>query len=145
MGDHGWPFEVQARWGMPIIGTTGHNWHLLAIHRTMFERIGFFDENFYPAYFEDSDWIHRATLVGVQRESDQWQEVWINAITWGSAQHQVVDMPAEPLIKYFEEKWGPGSRHGPRWDRPFQSRPLDYWESPSIPELVRKYELKNWW
>lgn len=38
-------------------------WHCIALHRFIFESIGFFDENFYPAYYEDSDFIRRMELA----------------------------------------------------------------------------------
>ena len=37
----------------------------------MFSRIGRFDEDFYPAYYEDSDYIYRMNLAGITQTIDK--------------------------------------------------------------------------
>ena len=37
-------------------------WHLIAFHRRTFDAVGWFDENFYPGYFEDADFGRRVAL-----------------------------------------------------------------------------------
>jgi hypothetical protein len=56
----------------PIISTR-FGWKLLAIHRTTFEAVGFFDEGFWPAYYEDTDFLYRMGLAGLPspRENGQ--------------------------------------------------------------------------
>lgn len=39
-------------------------WSIFAISEKLLEEVGFFDENFYPAYFEDNDYHHRLKLKG---------------------------------------------------------------------------------
>lgn len=39
------------------------NWCSMVIPRLMFDKIGMFDEEFYPAYFEDNDYAYRMKLV----------------------------------------------------------------------------------
>jgi len=39
-----------------------HGWHCIAIRSTVFDRVGTFDENFYPGYFEDLDYGYRVIL-----------------------------------------------------------------------------------
>lgn len=39
-------------------------WKLLAIHRTVLERVGLFDEVFSPGYFEDTDYLIRLARAG---------------------------------------------------------------------------------
>jgi len=46
------------------------NWSVLLINRDLYEFIGDFDEDFYPAYFEDSDYIYRVKLKGLLHEID---------------------------------------------------------------------------
>lgn len=36
--------------------------------RALFERVGWFDERFFPAYFEDNDFAYRMNLAGIQRQ-----------------------------------------------------------------------------
>jgi len=44
-----------------------HAWNFFLIRRTTIERVGQFDENFYPAYKEDQDYSYRCILAGVER------------------------------------------------------------------------------
>lgn len=39
---------------------------LAAINRSGLEKIGYFDENYFPIYFEDIDWHYRAKLAGLK-------------------------------------------------------------------------------
>lgn len=48
-----------------------HNWSVFLISKEVYERVGKFDEFFYPAYYEDSDYIRRMELSGVKRVIDK--------------------------------------------------------------------------
>lgn len=42
----------------------GYGWHLTALSRALIERVGHFDEVYYPAWFEDADYSYRMILTG---------------------------------------------------------------------------------
>lgn len=44
-----------------------HAWNFFLLGRRAIERVGFFDENFYPAYKEDQDYSYRCHLAGLRR------------------------------------------------------------------------------
>lgn len=44
------------------------NWSVVLINKDLYEYIGDFDEDFYPAYFEDSDYMYRLKLRGLLHE-----------------------------------------------------------------------------
>jgi len=44
------------------------NWSVILINKDLYEYIGEFDEDFYPAYFEDSDYMYRLKLNGLLHE-----------------------------------------------------------------------------
>jgi len=44
------------------------NWSVLLINKDLYEYIGEFDEGFYPAYYEDSDYMYRLKLHGLLHE-----------------------------------------------------------------------------
>jgi GT2 family glycosyltransferase len=44
-----------------------HSWNFFAVHTGVVSRVGWFDENFYPAYKEDQDYSYRCRLAGVKR------------------------------------------------------------------------------
>lgn len=137
-----WMRQMREFWGSRVIEATGHSWHLIALHRATFERVGLFDENFYPAYFEQVDWCRRLKLVGWERA---FERVWVNALSQGAALHnQTVSCPAPPLLAYYADKWG-----GPKLEEthqlPWGDQPLDYWPQRTIPELAEAYNLDIWW
>ena len=44
------------------------DWNFFAINVWAISKVGWFDENFYPAYKEDQDYAYRCRLAGVQRK-----------------------------------------------------------------------------
>lgn len=137
-----WLKQMKTFWGATVIEADGHSWHLVAINRGVFEKIGYFDENFYPAYFEQIDFCYRMRMLDLEK---MWPRVWVNALSQGVGLHnEVIQVPAQPLLDYYKEKWG-GDKGKERFQYPFNRRKLDYWERPSIPEMAKKYNLKEYW
>lgn len=141
-----WRWQMNEFWGAKVIEADGHSWHLIAIHRTCFERIGLFDTNLYPAYFEAEDWCYRLRMVGLEQG---FIRVWVNALSQGSALHNlIVSCPAEPLLDYMRRKWG-GPKGEETFVQPFGSKPLGYFEEEPIPVLAERYGLGErgvgWW
>lgn len=141
-----WVEQMERFWGHPAIECDGHSWHLICFNRGVFETIGLFDERFFPAYFEGIDFSRRMKHAGME---GAWPRCWVNALSQAVAGHgQVVSTPAQPLLDYYERKWG-GPKGEERWDVPFGDKPIDYWEPAAIPDLAREYELgeygKDWW
>lgn len=137
-----WVKQMEAFWGAPCIEADGHSWHLIAIHRSVFEKVGLFDENFYPAYFEQIDFCYRMRMLDLE---GSWPRVWVNALSQGVAiANETIRVPAAPLLAYYAHKWG-GAKGEERFKIPFDSWPLDYWVAESIPELAIKYKLEVWW
>lgn len=104
-------------------GPEGGNfsWHCTAIRRDVIERVGYFDPNFYPIYFEDIDYDLRINKAIPDRN---WLILPIDATEMGVG-HGVtlggVQSPSEPLIAYFATKWGrhPSATMLREYDRPF--------------------------
>ncbi len=51
----------------PMTNTQGHGFSFFKIRRDLFLKIGFFDEGFAPAYYEDTDYLRRMQLAGIER------------------------------------------------------------------------------
>jgi hypothetical protein len=83
-------------------------WHLIAFSRELIEKVGYFDENFYPAYYEDLDYAWRVKLA-YDLTPPYWPKVEVDATLAGVA-HGVkkagVRVDSEKLEAYFEKKWG---------------------------------------
>lgn len=50
-------------------GESGNAFSLFMLKHLVFETIGPFDEHFYPAYYEDNDYVRRLTLAGLSLTS----------------------------------------------------------------------------
>ena len=44
------------------------SWSVILISKYMYDYIGDFDEIFYPAYYEDSDYLYRMKLKGIRQD-----------------------------------------------------------------------------
>jgi len=49
-----------------VVFRTNHAWHCVGINKKVVDAVGYFDENFYPGYFEDCDWDHRVRMLEEQ-------------------------------------------------------------------------------
>jgi hypothetical protein len=114
-------------------GAIYEGYHMVAIHRDVFNKIGLFDENFYPGYGEDSDWGVRLGLAdirfdsfydagnttigsGLNKRSGDWMWDTTSPLRTGR------------MDDYFAHKWG---GHPPTFTHPFNNpdNGLDYWPS----------------
>lgn len=106
--------------GFGIIGDT-HN--LCLFKRSVFDKIGYVDVNFYPAYFEDNDYARRAQLAGVKliRISDaKYFHFWSRTIhEAGQSSTNGKYFPKNE--KFYTKKWG-GKPGKEKWKRPFQDK-----------------------
>lgn len=133
---------------------TQHGWHLICFKPETFKRVGLFDENFYPAYFEDSDMIRRLELTGIHNPMSKTQripKVEIAAGFQGDA-HAVKSGLKVNFVaceNYFVDKWGHPNDFSSQEKRdhmfqyPFNNpkNGLDYWEPQTIEDLRENYEL----
>lgn len=141
-----WRRQMETFEGSNIIENSGNSWHLTAIHRAMFERVGLFDSNFYPYAIEQIDWCRRLHVLGLE---GGWPKPWVNAMSTGVAAHNmIVSTPAGPLLRYYEDKWN-GPKGEEKWDRPWGDKDLSYFEDVPIPVLAERYGLGEygvgWW
>jgi GT2 family glycosyltransferase len=108
-----------------VLGTDGVGiWYIcsgafFAISRETIDRIGWFDEKFWPAYYEDTDYWRRCDLAGVVRREVPGaiaEHVGSGAIKAGA------QFPN--LEPYYIEKWG-GKPGEERFTVPFNYKPLE--------------------
>lgn len=138
-----WVEQMERWWGHNVIEADIHSWHLIALHRRLFEEVGLFDENFH-AYFEQIDWCYRLRMKGLEHS---FIRAPINALSTGVGQHiQFVDCPAKPLLDYYADKWG-GQKGEETFVQPWGNKPIGYWPEVSIPDLANRYGWADgrWW
>lgn len=114
----------------------GHNevfgWHLTAFHKSVFEQIGRWDQNFTPYGFDDIDLSIR--IRKHFKETTKW-DTYPCDVHDTTMSHSInlagVESPSGPRILYFVEKWGrhPGAYQLGEYEHPFNNaeHSLAYW------------------
>jgi GT2 family glycosyltransferase len=100
------------------------------------QKVGLFDENFYPAYFEDNDHFRRMFLASgeilgvptfnaIHGEAPNWGSCTINSDPVLQRKNAITFVN---LRDYYIRKWG-GEPGAEKFSKPYnQDVPLDYWE-----------------
>jgi GT2 family glycosyltransferase len=100
----------------------GMNHSCLIRKRSVFERVGYYDVNFYPAYFEDNDFARRCDLLGIKYgtvDSASFYHFWSRSIYEGGIKE--LNSQRFPLNRdYYVNKWG-GSVGNDSHTSPFNS------------------------
>jgi hypothetical protein len=136
-------------WGM-IPGPA--HWHTVVLTLALFDRLGEFDENFFPGYYEDIDMIRRGLLAGIDIGAGEA----VLDLTCGAPGHGVDALrhnwPGKPTINYdaladyWWAKWGLPVNDAGDLTRghvtPFgKDVPLSWWEPVTIDELLVRYGI----
>lgn len=126
--------RTQEKQDASIVCADGYN--VFTISPLGREKVGLFDENFYPAYFEDTDHFRRVALSGalavnvpgfqlVHGEAPYWGSSTIKSDPSIDGKNAVV---MENLGAYYARKWGGPPGHE-TFMKPFNRNvPLDFWE-----------------
>ena len=117
-------------WIVESLVPTG--WHFIAWNRCLFERIGLWDENFWPVYGEDADISYR-TLLAIKEDQipNPWRSFPTDAwLTMQGYSHRIAGISGsqEALWDYYTKKWGGRAGHE-TFTRPFGdvANPLSFW------------------
>lgn len=101
-----------------------YGWHFIAIARPTFETVGEFDEGFWPAYWEETDFLYRMHLAGLASPRDNGRP-WCHFDVDGDYGRQAATLedglaPVNLLAvgMYYERKWG-GPQGEERFTLPF--------------------------
>lgn len=106
-------------------------WHFIAWNRKMFERIGLWDENFWPVYGEDADISYRI-LTAIEEDGlkEKWAvfptDAWVTMQGY-SAHKGGVKFDQTAIWDYYIKKWGGRSGHE-IYKKPFNNYPIDWWQ-----------------
>lgn len=124
--------ELRADPGNTWVDFVGLGWHLVAFRTSTLRRVGEFDENFWPAYMEDSDYLIRLDRAGYPSpRENQLPHRWIAGCdvddvgTEHALREGLVAVDFAYLVDYWQEKWG-GPPPTAGWARPFDSLDRDW-------------------
>jgi GT2 family glycosyltransferase len=112
----------------------GRDWCLFAQSPACTDRVGFYDENFWPGYYEDSDYSVRLIRVGIEPVWNVTDQVH-HAGCWTTAKllglQGWFSERAEASRRYFVEKWGgmpaDSKATGMLYGVPFNGKPPGGW------------------
>jgi len=84
-----------------------HLWSVVLINKATYEAVGDFDEQFYPAYCEDSDYMYRMKLMGLKHDINPIlnPEVVRHGMTRELAPEAIDESMRVNRLKYIN-KWG---------------------------------------
>jgi len=100
----------------------GMNHSCIIRKKAVFDKVGYYDVGFYPAYFEDNDYARRCDLVGVKYvtvESAVFYHFWSRSIHEGGLR-ELNDRRFSLNQQYYITKWG-GSIGNESYTSPFNS------------------------
>lgn len=127
----------------------GNGYNVFLLTKTCIDKVGYFDENFYPAYFEDVDHFRRVALSGAKAVGvDEFKCIHGEPPFWGSS---TVKSDAEYDRKngitfsnnqdYYIRKWG-GYPADEKYRTPFNKEVgLHWWELDA--EMRQKNDIWN--
>jgi GT2 family glycosyltransferase len=118
--------EMSAATGPVMRTLAGCGFSAFAINAAAVERVGWFDENFYPAYCEDSDWSWRAILLGVEWVDTPSSTSHLSSQTIAQPTQRAANNRTYPQNRIlFRQKWGcepwEAKMEGPGFKTPFAS------------------------
>lgn len=115
----------------PILHANQFGWHLQAIRRSTWERVGPFDPIFKPAYFEDTDYLYRMGLAGLpspRENGGRFAHAELDAIDLGaghSIQQGLAAIRMGDMEGHYVRKWG-GRQGRELWRHPYNNPSLDW-------------------
>jgi GT2 family glycosyltransferase len=103
-------------------------------------KVGYLDENFYPAYYDDNDYRYRCKLAGVKMANFPTKYVHETSHTINNNAHykRRNSTTFQSLANYYFAKWG-GMPGREEYKTPFNKHlPIDYWRyDPHHNQLLR--------
>jgi GT2 family glycosyltransferase len=101
---------------MGWVGIT--DWRVFKLTAETVQRVGFFDENFHPAFCEDADYERRCTLVGVRWGHIPGDTTHVRSVSLED--HRADNARSYPSnVRRYVEKWGGMLRGGEGFTTPF--------------------------
>jgi GT2 family glycosyltransferase len=123
-------------------------WNFFAIHRQAVKLVGWFDENFYPAYLEDQDYAYRCRLAGATSciVGGTWAlHLGSQTIHSDPEYYELnIDTHHNWNENHYRAKWG-GDRGAERFRRPYDRPDKDWkwWPDPGDTIAQRDWDRRR--
>ena len=97
---------------------TTQDWSAFIIPKKTFERVGQFDEKFYPAYYEDNDYHYRMKLLGMNYNQTPILNPYLYNASMTTQKNPSLKDGIEKNKQYYRQKWG-GFPSKEKFKKPF--------------------------
>lgn len=109
----------------PALSTTPQMFSCFMVRSSLFTKVGYFDEKFWPAYFEDNDFHRRMKIAGAIEAVAPCGYDHLNSGTMKAFSKEEVEVHHvrfRACRDYYIEKWGglPGAE---KYEQPFNGQP----------------------
>jgi GT2 family glycosyltransferase len=116
------------------------------MHVTLFNRVGKFDENFWPAYYEDNDYHYRMKLLGLPTayvaEPSYFHQVSATITKFDYFRKMMHHHNFRKNTAYYTQKWG-GLPHNEQFTEPFSEEGVDHDQSQSAESAFGRFESSS--
>jgi GT2 family glycosyltransferase len=103
-------YEEMQKPNVNMVLSNGATWSAYTLSKKLYEEVGGFDENFYPAYFEDNDFHYRMRLLGynfiLSSNVTYGHETSSTLAAFSKAATEVHHHNFRKNRAYFNDKWG---------------------------------------
>lgn len=114
--------EAMADPSPKVVNLVSGGFAAFAVNRATVERVGYFDENYHPAYCDDADYEYRCKLAGVPLIDLSGQTLHDTSSTIKDPRYGRQNERTFPEnLRYFQAKWGGPQRGGETFTTPFDS------------------------
>jgi hypothetical protein len=90
----------------PLLAIHGSGFCAFIIHKSVFEKVGFFDFNFSPAYFEDADYVYRCKLAGIEITKPEILRTIVTGHSSSIEKDPTLNDRFQINKQYYIQKWG---------------------------------------
>lgn len=90
----------------PLFAIHGSGFCAFIIHKSVFEKVGFFDFNFSPAYFEDADYVYRCKLAGIEITKPEILRTIVTSHSSSIEKDPTLNDRFQINRQYYIQKWG---------------------------------------
>lgn len=94
------------------------NWCAFILSLETYNKVGAFDEKFFPAYFEDNDYFRRMSLLGVNMKFDDFLNPFLYRNSMTIEKDPNLNSGFEKNRQYYISKWG-GEPNQETFQKPF--------------------------
>ena len=100
----------------------GYYWSAIMLRKDIVDSVGYFDETFYPAYYEDDDFSYRCSILQIPMVTDTALSPSVKRSSETIKKDRTLEGGSHKNHLYYIKKWG-GDCHKEKFNVPFNGNP----------------------